>query len=232
MNREKRGNELVRWALRLVVVSLVACRSEPPTSEHSGVPVHARRASRAARPPPEVAVDFEFDGFQLGDVFAESVKGRSPYGAPCETALLERSGRRLIMFGPSRCARARFPERTGAVFFLPASKRRGAARDEEPILAFAWFGGSWFTNRSDFPVYIGDPDTSASPKLGPARHIFELYGPSSPRALIVRGHPGDIWSMSDGTSLVGFVAGPMPDAPDEQWRTLLRFYETHGGRSR
>jgi len=185
--------------------------------------------SRPTRPPePEVAVDFEFDGFQLGDVFAESVKGRVPYGSPCETALLKKSKRRLIMYGPSRCARARFPEGTGAVFFLPATGSRGAARDEEPIVAFAWFGGSWFTNRSEFPVYIGDPDTSASPKLGAPRHIFELYRPSSPRTLIVRGHPGDIWSLSDGIALVGFVAGPMPDKPDEQWQTLLRFYERHG----
>lgn len=218
----------VRCALSLVLGSLAACRSEQSVPEQLRAST-AARISRPTRPPAAaVAVDFEFDGFQLGDVFAESVKGRAPYGSPCETALLRRSKRRLVMYGPSRCARARFPERTVAVFFLPATERRGAARDEEPILAFAWFGGSWFTDRSDFPAYVGDPDTSASPRLGPPRHIFELYRTSSPRTLIVRGHPGDIWSLSDGVSLVGFVAGPMPGSPDEQWQMLLRFYETHG----
>jgi hypothetical protein len=138
---EKRGNLLVRCAFSLMVASLAACRSERPISEHLGIAARAAaRASRAARlPTPEVALDFESDGFQLGDVFAESVKRRAPYGSPCETAPVQRSQRRLILFGPRRGARARFPEKTGAVFFLPATERRGSARAEEPILAFAWF---------------------------------------------------------------------------------------------
>lgn len=213
------------WPL---LVSSVACRSERARSDRTEAA--AREDAPALRPPPPtVAGDFELDGFQLGDVFAEAVKIRGLYTSPCEIAHLGESQRRLIMYGPRRCARGRFPENTVAAFFLPYRGTRGAARDEEPIAAFAWFGGPWFTDRSDFPLYVGDPDTSASATLGPPRHIFELHRSRSRRTLIVRGHPGDLWSLSDGVALVGFVVGPMPSsAKNEQWQTLLRFYETHG----
>lgn len=212
-----------------LLVATMACRSGSSAPERTGATSSKGAPVTRSPPPPPAAVDFELDGFQLGDVFADSVKVRAPYTTPCESVVSSRGKRRLIAYGPRRCVRARFPEGTLAVFFLPLTGTRGAARDDEPIEAFAWLGGSWFTNRSDFPLFVGDHDTQASATLGPPHHILALHGSRSSGSLIVRGHPGDVWSLSDGSSLVGFVVGPMPTvAADDQWQALLRLYETHG----
>ncbi len=221
-----RGFVLLLW--------LAGCRADGCIPEADREPSRAGPARRvvATSLAPMDASDFEFDAFQLGDLFADDVKARTPYLAPCKVEVLARSKRRLVLYGPERCGEQGFPDGSIAAFFLDdGDARLSLDRDQRPVVAFAWFGGSWFTSRSDFPLDIGAPDASASATFGQPRHIFELHRRSSPRALITRGHPRDVWSLSDGRKLVGFVAGPMPPfGDDEQWQALLRFYEEHGAR--
>lgn len=224
------GSHLEPVLAAAALLGLTACGSDASVADA----VSGSRRGRA-RPQTRVEIvdpspidDYDFDGFELGDPF-EEVKGRIPFLRPCVTRALRHSPRQVVFYGARRCKTA-FPERSSALFFVgeaePASSFR--ARVEPAIEAFGWFGGAWFSDRSDFPLHVGDPDTSASPTLGPPRYLFELFRQGSPRTLIVRGHPRDVWSLSDGILLVGFVVGPMPDmAFDEQWQTLLELYERH-----
>jgi hypothetical protein len=44
----------------------------------------------------------------------------------------------------------------------------------------------------------------------------------------VQRHPGDVWSLAEDGSVVGFVVGPMPEDPEsEQWRGLMQMFERY-----
>lgn len=213
----------------LSALSLNACGSAATQAEE---PVAVVVAAPAAEPsPPEVdsppaptspsyvASDFTMDGFKLGDRFGQVMK-RPPYDQPCDNDPIDDRARRFMVYGALPCRERSFPEGTTVAFYIRYSD---ADRYAQPIEAFAWLGGDYFATRSDFPLKTGVDRARADAALGESDELFELR--RSDHRLVVRGHPGPIYSLADGETIVGYVLGPMPaDGDNEQWRGLMQMY--------
>ncbi|MBI3074148.1 MAG: hypothetical protein HYY84_18725 [Deltaproteobacteria bacterium] len=181
----------------LTIASLAgACKS---------VPVHS-------------ATGFTFDGFKLGDMYQSKVMSREPYNAPCDNDPIDKRSRRFMVYGALPCRDRTFPEKTTVMFYL-AMNPEGTPKYEQPIVAFAWLGGSYFKSRSNFPLVPGDTPSRATEVFGAPIRRFDV-GWKRWR-LAVSQHKNDIYSIANGENLAGFVVGPMPDDPEsEQWRGL------------
>jgi hypothetical protein len=166
-----------------------------------------------------------FDGFTLGSRYGSQVMPRAPYREPCDDDPIDRRSQRFMVYGGLPCRGRAFPESTTVMFYLPYVENRGAPYDE-PIVAFAWMGGSYFTTRTNFPLRTGEPALRAAEVLGSPVVTFPLRRKRS--RLLVQRHPGEIYSLVDADRLVGFVVGAMPEDPKrEQWRGLMQMYDRY-----
>jgi hypothetical protein len=177
----------------------------------------------AEPPPAQGAASYTFDGFKLGTLFGSAVMSRPPYDQPCDNDPIDKKARRFMVYGAQPCRERTFPENTTALFYIRYADT--ADKYDQPIEAFAWLGGGYFTSRSDFPVRAGQPAIAAAEALGAPLKTFSVERKAR---LTVQRHPGDVWSIAEEGTLVGFVAGPMPEDPEsEQWRGLMQMFERY-----
>lgn len=177
----------------------------------------------AKKPARYAAADMTFDGFKLGADYGKLMT-RPPYNDPCDDDPIDHKARRFMVYGALPCRDRTFPEATTVAFYLRFAE--GPTQFNQPIEAFAWLGGGYFSTRSDFPLRTGAPASDAAETLGPPLKTFSLQRRKS--AITVQRHEGDISVLIDDGKLVGFVVGPMPDDPEsEQWRGLMQMYDRY-----
>lgn len=235
-----------RWSW-VVALGLVACSESPPTptrvadassarasgqggasATSAAAPASSSRAAASSAPStlpasPKGALTagaVTLDGFKLGDRYASTVMRRDPYKDPCDNDPIDQRKRRFMVYGALPCRDRTFPDGTTVAFYLTFSKED---RYEQPIEAFAWLGGRYFETHSNFPARTGQSAQAVDAILGAPEATFALDRKGS--SLSVRRHAGDLWSIVESGTVVGFVVGPMPsEAENEQWRGLAQMY--------
>jgi hypothetical protein len=156
-----------------------------------------------------------FDGFALGDSFAEVI-ARAPYDQPCDDDPIEDRRARAMVYGGRSCRGNAFPGGTSVVFIIDHADGDDFAR---PIRAFGWMG-PYYDDKVKLPAKYGDP-TSAAAALGKPVASFDL------RALHVDQFRG-ITVLSDHGTIVGFAFGELPPDPErERWRTFDQMYRRY-----
>lgn len=211
-----------RLALSLVAFQGAAgCRSAPgPTA--AGAASTAPGASQAVL---LQAHEYRFDGLKLGDRFSTAVLSRPPYQRPCDDDPVDKKSRRAMVYGGRLCRGSAFPEATSVVFLLPYAPAPGEEALNQPILVFAFLGGTYFHRRSNFPLRAGDP-ASRTALLGPVEATVSFPGYDT--TLRAERHPGDVYALLDGDRVVGGLLGAMPEDPaSEQWDVILQMYERY-----
>lgn len=169
------------------------------------------------------ASKLRFDGFKLGDSYGPLMQ-RAPYNAACDNDPIDHETRRFMVYGALPCRQRSFPQQTTVMFYLAFSR---VARYNQPILAFAYLHGSYFDKRTNFPLKPGDPLKKAWRYFSKrARKTFTIA--RKRWTLTVHRFPGQIYLLTRGETIVGFVFGPMPDDPqNEQWRGLMQMYQRY-----
>jgi len=169
------------------------------------------------------AASYTFDGFKLGTLYGSEVMARPPYDQPCDNDPIDNKARRFMVYSARPCRERTFPENTTVVFYLKYAETPD--KYNQPIEAFGWLGGDYFASRSDFPARTGQPASAANEALGAPLKTFTVERKAR---LTVQRHPGDVWSLAEDGSVVGFVVGPMPEDPEsEQWRGLMQMFERY-----
>ncbi len=164
--------------------------------------------------------EYSFDGFKLGDNYAEKVKSRSPYDKPCDNDPIDNRSRRFMVYGAEPCRGLSFPEKTTLMFYLKYSQTE---RYAQPIEAFAFMGGGYFNDKSDLFIKVGDRVDEARSKLGVLLRTFKIKRKGF--ELGVHQSAGDLYVLFKESQVVGLVIGPMPEDPEnEQWRGLMQMY--------
>lgn len=171
------------------------------------------------------AHEYRFDGLKLGDRFGTTVLPRAPYQQPCDDDPVDKKSRRAMVYGGRPCRGSAFPEGTSVVFLLPYAKEPREEALNQPILVFAFLGGTYFHRRSNFPLRAGDP-ASRTALLGPVEATVDFPGYDT--TLRAERHPGDVYALLDGDRVVGGLLGAMPTDPaNEQWDVILQMYERY-----
>jgi hypothetical protein len=187
-------------------------------------------APSSPKPPSEPpraqgAASYTFDGFKLGTLYGSAVMSRPPYDQPCDNDPIDGKARRFMVYGAQPCRERSFPENTTVLFYIKYAETPD--KYDQAIEAFAWLatGASYFASRSDFPVQTGQPASAAGEALGAPVKTFTVERKAR---VTVQRHPGDVWSIAESDTLVGFVVGPMPEDPEsEQWRGLMQMFERY-----
>jgi len=168
------------------------------------------------------ASKLKFDGFKLGDSYGDVMK-RSPYDAPCDNDPIDNNARRFMVYGALPCRDRTFPGKTTVMFYLAFSKRD---RYDQPIQAFAYLHGSYFNDKTSFPLKPGCKLGETKRHLGQAKRSLQIRRKRV--TLTAHQFPGQIHVLADGQRVVGFAFGAMPDDPEnEQWRGLMQMYQRY-----
>ena len=96
--------------------------------------------------------EYTFDGFKLGDDYANKVMSRAPYDKPCDNDPIDNNARRFMVYGAQPCRDLTFPNDTTVMFYL---KYSAEDRYAQPIETFAYLHGSYFNDKSDFFIKPG-----------------------------------------------------------------------------
>jgi len=111
-----------------------------------------------------------FDEFKLGDNYSEIMK-RSPYSQPCDNGPIDDRNRRYIVYGALSCRDHSFPNETTVMFYLKYSDEDSY---NQPIEAFGYLYGSYFNDKTNFPLKPGDDLGVAQKELGEEIHTFNI----------------------------------------------------------
>ncbi len=153
----------------------------------------------------------ELDGIALGDRL-EGVLARSPYDQPCELDALEGQPRQIVIYDPEPCEGTSFPDATLLLLFV---RRPPSGRTIETI---AWIGGTYFSERSSFPLENGTPKGVLDAALGSPVRSFPLDGEPT---VTVWQHRPELHTFTRDGRAVGLVWGPMPaETRSNDWRII------------
>jgi len=167
--------------------------------------------------------EYTFDGFKLGDIYADKVMNRAPYDKPCDNDPIDKKARRFMVYGALPCRDLTFPDQTTVMFYLKFSDK---GRYSQPIEAFAFLHGSYFNDKTDFFIKPGDKLEDARARLGAIIKNFQIK--RKEYTLDVIQSAGDVYILHTGGKVVGLVIGPMPEDPEnEQWRGLMQMYQRY-----
>jgi len=194
------------------------------------------------------ARDYSLDGIKIGDIYSTIVMSHAPYLSPCDDDLIDHGTRRAMFYAALPCRNQQtFPNNTSVVFFLKGDKHRPY---HQPIEAIAFFGGTYFSHNTNFPLSPGDHLSKAFDLVGnpiPNRTLswgkaeFDMTGyPFNIISAIP--FPGDIYAVvgqsekdssaamkhlprKSDPKIIGIILGEMPqDTKNEQWDGLLAVY--------
>lgn len=166
---------------------------------------------------------YTFDGFKLGDNYQEKVMNRPPYDQPCDNDPIDNNARRFMIYGALPCRDLTFPNQTTVMFYLKYSAK---ARYAQPIEAFAFLHGDYFSDKSNFFIQTGDKMEDARAKLGAIVNNFTIK--RKQYTLEVIQSAGDVYILHNNETVVGLVIGGMPEDPEnEQWRGLMQMYQRY-----
>jgi hypothetical protein len=214
----------------LVGLGAAGCRSATrpdPSAPVTTAPPGAQPGSAPGAAPAGLlqAHEYRFDGLKLGDRFATAVLSRPAYQRPCDDDPVDKKSRRAMVYGGRPCRGSAFPEGTSVVFLLPYAPNPREEALNQPVLVFAFLGGTYFHRRSNFPLRAGDP-ASRTALLGPVEATVSFPGYDT--TLRAERHPGDVYALLDGDRVVGGLLGAMPaDPASEQWDVILQMYERY-----
>lgn len=176
----------------------------------------------AASPTPTTAADFRFDGFRLGDSYADVFK-RTPYTTPCDDDPIDRAKTiRSMVYGGLPCRGMSFPDKTTTLFFFAFED---PDQFDKPIEAFAWLGGSYFAARSNSPLQLGAPAKDAIEVFGPPITSFEV---GKRVKLRIQEHKGSIFSIIAHDTVVGIAVGALSTDPQSgYWEVITAMYRRY-----
>ncbi|HEO64841.1 MAG TPA: hypothetical protein ENI73_03125 [Spirochaetes bacterium] len=165
---------------------------------------------------------FTFDKFRLGDNYGK-IMNRKPYNEPCDNDPVDKNKRREMVYGALPCRERTFPKKTTVIFYLKYSEKE---KYTQPIEAFAYLYGSYFDDKTDFPLKPNDSLEDAKKEFNQPIKSFMLKRKRS--ILTVHKFKGNIFVVSKEKKIIGFVIGPMPSDPqNEQWRGLMQMYDRY-----
>ena len=169
------------------------------------------------------SIEYKWDGFALGDNYAEKVMNRAPYDQPCDNDPIDNKTRRFMVYGAEPCRDKTFPDKTTVMFYLKFSEKD---RYAQPIEAFAYLHGSYFDDKTNFFITIGDKLEDARARINAIVKNFQIK--RKKYVLDVIQSAGDVYVLHNGKVVVGLVIGPMPEDPEnEQWRGLMQMYQRY-----
>ncbi len=162
------------------------------------------------------------DGFKLGDTFSKVMR-RTPYSAPCDNDAIDKRNRRFMVYGALPCRNRAFPKQTTVMFYIGYSK---TDKYNQPIQAIAYLHGSYFNDKTPFPLKPGDALSKTKTYFPKVKRTFQISRKG--HALTVLEYPTFIYVLARADRIVGFVFGQMPaDPQNEQWRGLMQMYDRY-----
>lgn len=166
--------------------------------------------------------EYTFDGFKLGDNYGQIMQ-RSPYNLICDNDPIDNKARRFMCYTALACRDNSFPKETTVMFYL---KYSGENKYNQPIEAFGYLYGSYFNDKTNFPLKPGDKLSKAKRKFGKELNTFDI----SRKDVTLKVHQfnSDIYIICNQKKIIGFVLGKMPSDPmNEQWRALMQMYHRY-----
>ena len=165
---------------------------------------------------------YTFDQFKIGDNYGDMMV-RPPYNALCDNDPVDHKHRRCMVYGGEICRNNAFPNKTTVVFYV---KYADENKYNQPIEAFAYLYGSYFNNKTNFPLKPGDDLKTAWKQFGKEINSFDISGQE--HSLKIYHFSPHIYTVSNLNKIVGFVIGAMPSDPkNEQWSLLMQMYERY-----
>lgn len=197
----------------LVLLFLASCKPGPPPVQTVTPLIHSTGET--------------FDTFSLGDPVGGFV---DRYGAPCDDDPIDKERSTLFFWaGAEGCKeQTAFPEETTVVVLTPFHK---AWRDQ-PVDLLAWFGGTYFNNRSSMKIKIGDTAAVAESKLGelvykkPVDDVRAPDGEGKITGLRQVTYANDVHVLYRDDRIVGIAVGKLKGG-EERESTLARGYAHH-----
>lgn len=185
----------------LILLFLLSCKPGPPPVQNVTPLVHSTGET--------------FDTFSLGDPVGGFV---DRYGKACDDDPIDKERSMLFFWaGADGCKEQKaFPEDTTVVVLTPFNK---AWRDQ-PVDLLAYFGGTYFNNRSSMKIRIGDPAADADKKLGELVHknnVEGITGPDGPLTnLRQASYPNDVHVLIHNERIVGIAVGKLKGGEDRE----------------
>jgi len=165
---------------------------------------------------------YVFDNIQLGDNYGKLLQ-LPPYDKACDNDPIDNRNRRFMVYGGLPCRHNSFPKRTTVMFYLKYSKKN---KYNQPIKAFAYLYGSYFNDKTNFPLKPGDSLSKAKKKLGSPKRKFNISRKRS--MLTIYEFKEYVYVICDTSKIIGFLFGKMPiEAKNEQWRGLMQMYQRY-----
>lgn len=151
---------------------------------------------------------YHFDGHALGVLLAQFLSPPA-YGG-CRTT---KPG--MIELRGNDCF-----ERPGSAFPTGTSV---AVVGDKTVAAVVWFGGTYFSTHSDFPVAVGADEATVAARLGPVETTFDVV--AGYIHFHARRHRDRVFSLADRGVVVGYAVGELPDDPKASvWQEMLDLY--------
>ena len=165
---------------------------------------------------------------KLGDSVL-ALYARRLYAAPCDEDGLPHHKLRVIAYGGRLCRGRQFDNGTSVLLFTDYDE---ADLKNQAIRTVAWLGGTYFHQRSNFPLKIGH---RVRGKKG-RKKVASLLKQTVIRTMALEGKSklsvttltGAIHLIDDGKELVGIVLGPMPETTKSSlWQGVSQFWEKY-----
>ncbi|MGB1015684.1 MAG: hypothetical protein ACPG4T_16220, partial [Nannocystaceae bacterium] len=194
---------------------------EPVAPQDSAQPNGAEQAEN--KPPPRVS-EISFAGIRLNQALGDVVK-QGPLAKICDVDQLSDSVN-LVAYGKD-CEEDSFGHDSSILLYVTGKLEDEGDLPQQVVQGIVWFGG-FFDSRSEFPGKASMSRTQVNEALGPFTHSCDI-GDEEDR-LVVQFHPGGMYTIVRGETVVGYGAGKkMPEScEDDQWQILIDvYYELH-----
>jgi hypothetical protein len=195
----------------VVLLFLISCKPGPPPVQNVTPLMHSTGET--------------FDTFSLGDPVGSFV---DRYGAACDDDPIDKERSMLFFWaGADGCKEQKpFPEETTVLVLTPYNK---AWRDQ-PIDLLAYYGGTYYNNRSSLKIRIGDAAADADKKLGELVHktdVGNVSGPDGPIANLRQAtYANDVHVLIRDEKIVGIAVGKLKGG-EEREHALANGYAHH-----
>ena len=142
---------------------------------------------------------------------------------PCDNDPIDNYARTFMIYGGKKCRYSKFPNNTTVMFYLRYSEKN---KYSQPIEAIGYLVGSYFNDKTNFPLRPGDDINLAFEYFGKEVNAFKIG--RNEENLMVHVFNNKIHVITVRKTIIGFVIGNMPSDPkNEQWRGLLQMYQRY-----
>lgn len=152
--------------------------------------------------------NWTFDGATLGLSFP-AFSSKTGFPPPTDIDPINDGARSVVLFAAKPHRGVAFPEHTSVVLF---TTRPLVADDPDAVVnTICWMGGTYFHERSDFPVHLGCGTDEVIERLGEPVEVHEVT--QRGLTLSFMRHDEDTYSVHREGRVVILIVGEMPPMP-------------------